>query len=642
MPSSGTVSIRFTSVAADEPAIKIDDCIISSADNIGSVAQASLYGTLKYAPTANCEWSSSSTSLAAFSADTDCATPAVTGGVVAPSTKIPGFTMNNLGPGTYKVTAQFLAGRGGTSDQGHNWSMTDGITTATQNSTYFNTSTLYAPMTMVGFFTYPTAQSSVTIQIYGQTKSGSNTVKILADTANSDAPLYFIVEKIPTTSQLAITPDLAASSWSGYHDTTCSWSVTSTSYADFTPDPSCSLVERTNTNFGTVSTSGSVKPAITFTPKSAGKYWVCATLSYFTGNNVNSAIRLWDGTTTISEVASNTSSGRTDIPLCGIYNATSTSHVTLSLQAQTDSGSANINFARQTQSTLEWSIFAMDRPFPQPIVGTDASYGSALLNLGSRVDQSVSSAAWTTFNNAGFTGWALTGRATPPATSGDLGVKIPNLPSGRYMVTARGSFYASGGPDCMFAIYDGTTREARYSNASTANSAGGDVTGIFEYTTTADRNFVVQATRFSGTGNCTVSVHNSAANQFADFRITVIPLNQFITTTGVLNLAGQVTSDSQGAVRAEYATITNAGTCVISSQSGTWLTSPTHPATGQCSFTLSGWSTAPSCTCNFAGPAASNTCSSIQSTTTTLVTQTYNSGGAASDQNIHIICMGPR
>lgn len=165
----------------------------------------------------------------------------------------------------------------------------------------------------------------------------------------------------------AFKPDTVANSWSGYHDNTCSWARANTAYGDPTADASCALVERTNSNFGTVTTSGSSLPGIVFTPKRAGKYYVCATPEVSL-NNISTAIRLWDGTTTITENASSYSSGSfVNSSLCGQYVATSTSAVTLSLQTKSASGTVTIATSI-TASAVEWSIFQIDQALPAPLL----------------------------------------------------------------------------------------------------------------------------------------------------------------------------------------------------------------------------------------------------------------------------------
>jgi hypothetical protein len=93
MPSSGSLSLRLVSVASNEPEVTIDDCYLGLAEgfNVGEVSQAELVGTLTYAVTTNCSWSTTSGSYANFSADTDCPTPTTTGSLEYVGSKLPAF-----------------------------------------------------------------------------------------------------------------------------------------------------------------------------------------------------------------------------------------------------------------------------------------------------------------------------------------------------------------------------------------------------------------------------------------------------------------------------------------------------------------------------------------------------------------------
>jgi hypothetical protein len=77
---------------------------IYSGDTIYPHAQ--LLGKVNYATTASCIWSMTGTTITNFAADTDCANPTATGGVLAPATKIPAVVLPVGSPkGTYKFVA---------------------------------------------------------------------------------------------------------------------------------------------------------------------------------------------------------------------------------------------------------------------------------------------------------------------------------------------------------------------------------------------------------------------------------------------------------------------------------------------------------------------------------------------------------
>lgn len=71
-----------------------------------ATAQPYLYGTISHAVTGSCAWSYTLTSAGVWvsaGTDSDCPTPSVTGGLTAPATKLPGFTMTSAPAGTYQM-----------------------------------------------------------------------------------------------------------------------------------------------------------------------------------------------------------------------------------------------------------------------------------------------------------------------------------------------------------------------------------------------------------------------------------------------------------------------------------------------------------------------------------------------------------
>ena len=100
-PSSGSIRIKVTSVAANEPNIYIDDCYLGEATNVSSVSQAQLVGTVKVTGCAGA-WTTTSTTYANFATQTGCSY-AVTGQALAPTTNVPGIRFNNLAPGDYRI-----------------------------------------------------------------------------------------------------------------------------------------------------------------------------------------------------------------------------------------------------------------------------------------------------------------------------------------------------------------------------------------------------------------------------------------------------------------------------------------------------------------------------------------------------------
>lgn len=371
-PSSGSVTIAITSVAADEPLIAIDDCFLGDASevNLTNVSQAQFIGSAYIPVTANCLWSRSNTAIGAFTSDADCPGPTVEvnpgpGTIQTTDADLPQFTVNNLPPGTYQV---IIAGPG--IPTGSNayvaYAIYDGTDTRGEQGGASSLTTMTGPFSIVGTFTYSSAGNR-TFAVHG--RASANTVNIDPRSHR----VHFSIYRFPSSSEQAYRPDVAAQSWSGYHANDCSWARTNTAYGDPTADATCTFTERTNSNFGTVTTYTvtNAMPGIVFTPKKAGRYFVCA-LPQLGGGSVGGATyaaRLWDGTTTIAEADGETVSGSPPIstPLCGIYVASSTSAKTLSIQTSSSSGSITVNAVRSNTS-VEWSIFAIDQQIPAPLL----------------------------------------------------------------------------------------------------------------------------------------------------------------------------------------------------------------------------------------------------------------------------------
>lgn len=238
------------------------------------------------------------------------------------------------------------------------------------NSTNQFPSTNYGPWALF-------ADGSDTTNMYlGTRANGSGAFnKDVGQTLSSNDPFFFefSVPVLGGSSEDVYRAELLAQSWSGYHNTDATWSVTNTAYTDLTNSGTPAIVEATNTNFGTVATAGSNLPGITFTPKKIGKLWVCALVQSYSGGQ-EGGLRLWDGTTTIAEGSLNSAS-RVVTPLCGEYSVQSLSAVTLTIQGKAASSTVNVGTS-QTRSSIEWSLFPIDQSLPAPLIGIPTDWAS--------------------------------------------------------------------------------------------------------------------------------------------------------------------------------------------------------------------------------------------------------------------------
>lgn len=393
MPSSGSIQLRVYA-NADEPEIKIDSCFLGPAEgyNVGSVSQAQFAGESYFAGTTNCTgWTRTSTTVGAVSSDADCPGPTVIssylGTWATTDSNLPRQTITNLPPGKYKAT--FYVGQVVNVASGVALAIYDGETTC--YGLQGNNSITTVQQVVSCFFNYTTAGDRE-FEIY--VASSANTVTLNNNGTTPAYGLRFQLERYPTTQETSYTTDKLANSWSGYHDDTCVWARTNTALGDPTADATCTFTERTNANFGTVTSylSGSDKlPGIVFTPSRAGRYFVKASPMFVWSTSSYVTVQLLNGSTVVDSCTkTQTSNGYGDsCSLSGIVVATSTSAITLKIQTAASAGTVTIEeqpLGANTGAAVEWSIFQIDQSFPAPLIANSVvSPSSGVVGLASAV-----------------------------------------------------------------------------------------------------------------------------------------------------------------------------------------------------------------------------------------------------------------
>lgn len=163
------------------------------------------------------------------------------------------------------------------------------------------------------------------------------------------------------SEQITAPSDGALSSWSGFHSPSVYWSTTSSSFIDPTPSSTPAvLTEKTNVAFGSVVTAASDLPGIVFNPVSGAIYSITLTCGLFitTSGNVVSA-QLTDGTTVIGGAEGygvSTNAGDW-VSINGIYQAPSSSPVTLKLQLCCNGGTSYIeSFSGSQVPCIQWTL----------------------------------------------------------------------------------------------------------------------------------------------------------------------------------------------------------------------------------------------------------------------------------------------
>jgi|GEM_PF-5913742 len=370
-PSSGTIILRLLA-NQNEPSITIDDCWLGDAEeiNLTNISQTTFIGNAFIDTTASCQWNRTSTTLGPFGTVAACPGPTVgsnpgPGIIQTTDADLPRFTVNNLPPGRYRVV---ITGSGGAAVATGStaYAITDGSVTVGRG--YGNATNASTSEVMVESFFEYTSSGNRTFELYTSAVTGTRS-DLYAQTGN--LRVDFSIIKYPLSTELAYKPSTSALSWSGYHDITCSWARTNTAIGDPAADASCSLVERTNTNFGTVSATGSVLPQLLLIPSRIGKYFVCVNFRFLTSSGgADSVFSLNTSSVTIAEAQGDqeTSLVNQNLNLCGIWNITSLAAQTLRLQWASSAGSTTLSGVSPGVSTLEWSIFAIDQALPSPVL----------------------------------------------------------------------------------------------------------------------------------------------------------------------------------------------------------------------------------------------------------------------------------
>lgn len=288
-PSSGSVKLEFES-AGNAASLSIDDTYIGENFKVGSVAQAELVGTWKTPTTANCAWSSTSGTMAAFSADTDCPAPTVSGGVTATATKLPAFKIANAKPGNYYIVANGNF-RAVTATTECEFSLNDGTNTVGFANTY--TGEADRQNVIPAYFTLASGQTDWTVNVFGKKVSGAGTCEI---SAQSNAfELNFQVYRFPLSSEVAVSANVPYQGGKAtmVGKTSCAMTSSSGSWSNFTNDADCNDFTFTG---GLTSCTNAKTPCAKAASLEAGKYLVIATGIYTSDTSTAGNFRISDGT----------------------------------------------------------------------------------------------------------------------------------------------------------------------------------------------------------------------------------------------------------------------------------------------------------------------------------------------------------
>lgn len=367
---------------------------------------------------------------------------------------------SSIGPQTFSAK---VSSAGVVSSENYDWINGNCTSTAPYTCTFVS-----------GFFT--AAPNCVATQrrpgglnrTIGTESESTTSVIINTATANTSSSALIDTEFTLTCTrastdviQNVINSNISGSYYSGYHDSTCSFSRTNTAYGAFTADATCALTQRQARGISAAAT-GSVLPSLALTLPATGTYYICAyPNSYAAGNG---GLRMTDGTTVIAE-SNDQSTTRTEKALCGSYVASSLTP-TITLEGKSSSGAITID-TTSTNSAIEWTIFPVTNNMPAPVlVGSITSQATGALRF-----------EFLQFGGGASGGLATSSCTSTPCTianqSGSWISSVARGSAGSYTATIAAGIFSSV-PYCvgnagLFGVATGGFANVNATNATTVN-----------------------------------------------------------------------------------------------------------------------------------------------------------------------------
>lgn len=210
------------------------------------------------------------------------------------------------------------------------------------------------------------------------------------------------INYFPSSSQQVIRPNITTSFYQGAHDGTCTWTLTSTTFTNYTADASCALVDGPKSNI-TAAIVGSTRPGLALNLPEVGPYYICARGSFYGSVSTGHAHRLWDGSTVIATGSDTSSTEADSISLCGIYTATSLTP-TIEIQSNAGSGSNTLAAQRTGANAVEWTVLKVSQNLAAPIIiGSVTSNSSSALRTESAYLTNAGSCAVSTQTSSWIT-----------------------------------------------------------------------------------------------------------------------------------------------------------------------------------------------------------------------------------------------
>lgn len=344
-PTSGSIRMRLVSGSAKT--IYIDDAYLGTATNIGTSNQITALGN-QYPVTLSASFGTTTNNVFLSRRDGQFleVTGSFTGGSPAASQayiQMPsGLSIDTTTLGSIQKYLGY-------------WTVGQGTSTNVYNAS--SAVLFYDGSTTDKVFIANTVTST------GYVAANANSIE------NNTVPQFFKF-RVPIkgwTASTIVTPDTQAMSWSGYITNTSRWLTSSSTFADLTSAGTITLVQRQSNNFPAVSLASGTRPGVTFTPKKPGTYYLCMNPKAYVGTSGDQiGLRIYDGSTEIARTGGGGLSYPSFVPLCGVYNISSLSPVTLVIQGATPGSNDGIDLTGSYNNSVEIYILDVSQSLPLP------------------------------------------------------------------------------------------------------------------------------------------------------------------------------------------------------------------------------------------------------------------------------------
>lgn len=475
---------------------------------------------------------------------------------------------------------------------------------------------------------------------------------------------------------------------SAYYDSTasCTWAVTSATFADFSTAAACPApTVEFNPGPGTISTADNDLPQFTVSNLPPGTYEVIMRASATTSADVFKTLRISDGTTTSGQQAGyDTNTLIQPMTLVGIFTYTSAGDRTFKLQGTSPSGSVTINVANTSFPRLGFSIkrypLTSEQAYRPDVVAwrVDANISGANISLGTSAQSAYvtpNNASLTLTQNTGSSSVGIScsstndnsvGSTTCSAGSEEPGIVVDIPRAGNVEVCFDFSHYVnhttlSGDLSSVFEVQrtangSQTIAENGKSRITSGGSYGAassftyinphSLCGRFNITSAAKHTFrlMYEQGAVTGTSNLILADANTSYGQ-RDIHVTARYIDQSVPAP---LLVGSVTSNSSGVLKEIIANLNCDAGSAITSQTGSTsngVASIGNVSGGACAVTLASgtFSTTPYCwvTPNAAFASVGLILSAAASSSTAVsVDCEDDASGACTSYDFNLLCKG--